>query len=370
MHSTHHRKVHVHGVLLGIAIGDALGLARRGLRRRVALKMLGRPPRYDLIPGRGIYGDDTRLAILNAQALLNCRSDLRNFRRAFSWRLSWYAVSLPPGIGLSTWCAAFKCWLMRFSLPSGVRSIDNGAAARALFSALAIHGTGHRLQKWSEESTKLTHTHPLAIAGCHALAVLADCAANSKPGELVAQDALQRAIGDATQPEIAEKLKQLQPFLETRRSPFAVARYFGWDDGVNGSIVPTTVMAAYCWLRSPTDFKKAVGSAIALGGDTSSMGAVVGGLVGAHVGQPGLPSDLVGGLRGFPHGTAWMNELAERFSHWPHGADDLHLAPAQSSDPLLQLTRNATLLPVFLLHFLMRLPFRLLTEATPKRRRR
>ena len=61
MHSTHLRKDSIHGLMMGVAIGDALGLPREGLTRRSALKMFGRPKlAYRLLPSIGIYSDDTK----------------------------------------------------------------------------------------------------------------------------------------------------------------------------------------------------------------------------------------------------------------------------------------------------------------------
>lgn len=371
MHSTFRRKEHIHGVMLGVAIGDALGLARENLSRRVALRMFGRPSlRYRLLPGKGIYSDDTQLMLLAAQALLKSRSDAKSFRRIFQRRLKWYLLSLPVGVGKATLAASARCWLRRLQLPSGVNSAGNGAATRAIFGALAIHGTGHRLSRWIEESTKLTHTHPLAIDGCQVLAALADYGATCKPGQFQACEALKKAIAASSQAEIKERLEALRPFLENQRSPSAVARHFHWDLGISGFIVPTTVMAVYCCLRYPTDFCRAVNSAVGLGGDSDSLAAVVGGLVGAHVGAQGIPAELTKNLAGYPQGAAWIEKMAERMSHWPHGQEDLHYAPAQPSDPLGQLLRNALTIPVVLLHVALRLPYRICTRTKPTRLRR
>ncbi len=363
MHSTFLRREHIHGLLLGVAIGDALGAARNGLCRRSALKMFGRPPlRYSLLSGRGIYREPTQLMLLSGQALLKSRSDGKSFRQIFRKRLSWYLLSLPIGIDRGTLLAAAKCWLMRLKLPSGVNSVTNGAATRALIEALATNGTGHRLSKWVEESTKQTHTHPLAINGCQVLAALADFGATNKPSNFSTSEALDKAISSSSCPDIKDKLVELRPFLGQHRSPSAVARHFGWETGIDGSIVPTTIMATYCWLRYPQDFRRAVESAISLGGESDSLGALVGGLVGAHIGARGLPEELINGLAGYPQNTLWIEKMAERFSHWPHGSDDLHTAPALPSEPVMQLVRNVYAIPLAWLHFILRIPYR---DCTP-----
>lgn len=357
--------------MVGTAIGEALGLARSGLSRRVALKMFGRPPlRYRLLPGRGIYSDDTRFMLMAAQAILQCRSDLRSFRRKYQSRLSWYPLSLPIGIDLSTWLACKKTWLYRTGITTGVRSTGNGAATRAMFIALAINGNGHRLRKWVEESTKTTHTHPQTIEGCQVLAQLADTCATTSYGKLEPSGVLGNLIDSCEEPILKEGLQRLLPFLEGNRSPSSVARHFEWHRGIRNHILPSTLMATYCCLRYPTDFNRAVQSAIGLGGDSESLGAIVGGLVGAHIGFDRIPKPLIKSLGGYPQSLGWIEEMSNRLSHWPHGMHDLSFAPPLPSDPMMQFLRSLFSIALVLMHSVLRLPFKLFTRSKPLRMRR
>lgn len=363
MHSTYLRREHIHGLMVGCAVGDALGFAREGLSKRQALRAFGKPKlRFELVPRLGIYSDDTQLMLMAAQAILNSRSESRFFRPSFQWRLSWYLTSLPIGIGRATLLAGLKSWFYRLGLKTGVNSAGNGAATRSIFLALAINGAGHRLSRWIDDSTRLTHTHPMAVDGCQVLAVLADSAATIRAENFDSAEILDKAIEASCEPELKRLLEQLKPFLADRRSPTAVARHFGWERGISGYILPTTVMSTYCWLRNPTDFQRAVSSAVGLGGDSDSLAAIVGGLVGAHIGFSKLPENLVRRLAGSPQDRQWIAKLADRLSHWPHGVNDLHSAPAQGSAPPIQLARNSLVCIVVVLHLLLRLPLRLSTR--------
>lgn len=371
MHSTHLRKDAIHGLMMGVAIGDAVGLPREGLERRVALKMFGRPHlAYRLLPGVGIYSDDTQLMLMAAQAILRSHSDWRPFCRSYLSRLAWYPLSLPAGVGRATILAAFKSWLRATGLPTGCNSAGNGPATRAMFLTLALNGTDHRIAKWVEDSTRLTHTDPLATDGCLVLSRLTQIAGTTRGKPLDQMDALQQAISVSKDATIRDKVSELKAFLEQARSPSAVARHFGWDRGISGFIVPTTVMATYCFLRYPTNFERGVLSAIGLGGDTDSVAAIVGGLIGAHIGYDKLPSDLVVRIKVAPHDAAWIHEMAERLSHWPHGVEDLHCAPALPSNPLMQLFRNLLMLVLVLLHIGLRTPFVFLSWVFPRRSRK
>lgn len=368
MHSTHLRFQHIHGLMLGVALGDALGFAREGLARRAGLKMYGRPPlRFRLLPGCGIYSDDTQLMLMAAQAMVQSRSDVRAFRRTYQKRLSWYLLSLPVGIGRGTLIASCKAWFFRTGLATGVHSAGNGAATRALFCALAIQGNGQRLRSWIQESTTITHLDPRAVDGCQVLARLAEIGATTPLDEFDPLRVLKQAIEFSREAELRDGLSQLVPFLEQGRSPASVARYFGWRHGISGFIVPTTILSTYCWLRYPQDYCRAVESAITLGGDSDSLGAIVGGLVGAHIGSNRLPERLVKKLAGYPHGRDWMERMAIRLSHWPHGVDDLSYAPPLPTRPASQLLRNLLTIPLVLGHVVARIPFQLLARSRPRR---
>lgn len=355
--------------MVGVAIGESMGYQRAGFNRRRALKIFGRPRlRYSVLRGRS-YGSHTQQVLLTAQALLNSRSDLRCYRYMFQWRLSWYLLSLPITAGSANLISAGKCWAMRFKKTTGVNSTSATAATRALFSALAVNGTGHRLSRWIEEATKVTHNNPLSIAGCQMLAFLAEYGATARP-TFDPLKALQETIDSCTHPDIKQGLCEIRPFLENSRSPSAVARHFGWDRGIPSSIGSVAIMSAYCWLRFPADFRRAVTSAIALGGDTITMAATVGGLVGAHVGYKRLPETLAKRIGGYPHGTVWIEEMAERLSHWPHGVDDLHMAPAQPSELALQLVRSFFSIPRIIVHRSSRWMLLPLRASKPRRLRR
>lgn len=144
-----------------------------------------------------------------------------------------------------------------------------------------------------------------------------------------AKDAARKLASSSSLPEFRERLHQFPQFLEEGRRPIFVAKHFGWESGIKSHIVPTAVMASYCFLRYSNKYRKAVELAIRLGGDTATMGAVVGGLCGANLGYNKLPRELVENLADVAYGSAWMKGMAIRMSQWPHGPVDLHDAHAE-----------------------------------------
>jgi ADP-ribosylglycohydrolase len=233
---------------------------------------------------------------------------------------------------------------------------------------LAIHGTGHRLHKWVEETTKLTHTDPQAVDSCRVLATLAEHGVSHQE-QFNASKALNEATEVSSDQALQSHLRQLASYLDASRSPSAVARHFGWDTGIEDHVLPITVMATYCWLRYPKKFRRAVESAICLGGASAALGCVTGSLAGAHVGQARISRRLRKRLNSRPHDPKWIEQMAERFSHWPHGAEDLHVAPAQSSDPFMQIVRNMVILPWSVGHWVYRVPYQGSPRRVPRRSR-
>jgi hypothetical protein len=73
-------------------------------------------------------------------------------------------------------------------------------------------------------------------------------------------------------------------------------------------------MAIYCWLRSLHDLRQAVESVIALGGDTDTTGAIVGGLAGATLGEIAIPQEWIEGICEWPRSVHWMRKLAARLA--------------------------------------------------------
>ncbi len=329
MFSTHLRRDHIHGLMIGVAAGEALGLALQGLSRRQILKKVGHAPiRYCLLPGIGLTGRHTSHLILAAQSTVCSASESRNLVETYQKRLRLFIFSLPIGLDAASLKAGLKSWFRLFKVQTGSNSLGNSGATRAIFCALALHGTGSRWRRWVEQITCITHTNPLTIDGCQVLAGLADMTVTQLE-TFDPLDICRKLPTLSNRPEIRELLDQLPAFLEKGRSPWSVAKHFGWNAGVPSQIVPTTVMASYCFLRHSKSYRKAVESAIRLGGDASGMGAIVGGLSGAYLGISEIPKGLIDKLSDVAYGPTWMKGMAVRMSHWPHGPDDLHSAHAE-----------------------------------------
>ena len=346
------------GVLLGTAVGDALGLPREGLSRRRARRLFGDPPlRHRFLPGRGMVSDDTEHACMTGQALLRAPADAGAFARSLAWRLRLWLLGLPAGTGRATLRAVVKLWLGFPPTRSGVWSAGNGPAMRAPALGVCLGHDPDRLRAYVRASTRLTHTDPRAERGALLVALAAHHGAARGPHG-VQGAAFLRAAREAL-PEADEELLGLLGRLEEhlgRGAPAVeLADALGLHRGVSGYSYHTVPLALYCWLRHPAGFRRAVEEVIALGGDADSTGAIVGGIAGATVGAGGIPAEWLEGLWEWPRSVAWMRRLAGRLARqFPAGEVPVRQEPLPLFWPGL-LPRNVLFLSVVLAHGFRRL---------------
>ncbi len=333
------------GCLLGTAVGDALGLPREGLNRARAQRLFGGAPlRYHFLGHRGMVSDDTEHACLTAQALLKSSGDPATFAPALAWGLRGWLLGLPAGIGFATLRALLKLSGGWSPARSGVHSAGNGPAMRA--PVIGVWGASREsLIPLVRASTRLTHTDPRAEQGAYAIAYAAHIGARTgpvaNPDAFIAN--LLPAIDDS---DLASNLEAMLPHLRRGATPEAFADAMGCGNGISGFINHTVPVALYCWLRYPENFRPAVESAILLGGDADTVGAIVGGLAGATLGADAIPGEWLTGLWEWPRTVAWMQALGEQLAE--------HGAPLPLTWPAIP-PRNLLFTCVVLLHGLRRL---------------
>lgn len=80
--------------------------------------------------------------------------------------------------------------------------------------------------------------------------------------------------------------------------------------GVSGYIYDTVPVALSVCARHRDDFRQAVLDVIGLGGDTDTVAAIVGGVIGARLGEGGIPGEWVDGIWYWPRSVGAMQRLA------------------------------------------------------------
>jgi ADP-ribosylglycohydrolase len=302
------------GLLLGQAVGDALGLPWEGLSRRRAVKMYRTPDHYRFLFGRGMISDDTEHACMTAQALLTHPEDPFLFARSLGWKLKWWLAGLPAGIGFATLRAIMKLWMGVSPSASGVYSAGNGPAMRAPVLGAFFRGDTAALRQFVKASTRLTHTDPKAEEGALVIAYSARWAVNARTGSNDRLHFLDQLSEEVADPELVNLLEHVARGISMNWSVEEFARSMGLEEGVSGYIYHTVPVVLFGFLRHFGDFDSTVKSIIALGGDADSTGAIAGALAGAAAGYEGISPYLIKGIVDWPRSISWMKQLADRLA--------------------------------------------------------
>ncbi|MGE3808909.1 MAG: ADP-ribosylglycohydrolase family protein [Gemmataceae bacterium] len=305
------------GVLLGTAVGDALGVPREGLSPHRAERLFGTPPlRQRFFFGRGMVSDDTEHTCLLGRALLQHPDRADDFERALAWELRRWFVCLPSGLGRATLRALLKLMIGFPPARSGVFSAGNGPAMRSALLGVCLGHDPGRLKSFVHAATWLTHTDPRAERGALLVALAAHLGAEQGPSGVHADRffALVREQIPDADAELTALLDRLQAGCHAGTSSAELARAMGLEQGITGYIYHTVPLALYGWLRHPADFRAAVTEVIALGGDADTTGAIVGAICGATVGAGSIPTEWIEGIADWPFSTHWMRTLAQRLT--------------------------------------------------------
>ena len=208
------------------------------------------------------------------------------------------------------------------------------------------------LQKIVRASARITHTDPKAEQGGFAVALATQMAA---AGDVVAGDEfVERLQHDLASEgsEIVSLLQRVVESVERGKSTLEFAQSHGLEKGVTGYIFDSVPIAIHAWLSHQRDFRAAITEVVACGGDTDSTAAIVGGIVGAHVGKAGIPREWLDRLWEWPCSVSWMEGLARQLA--------ATMQAGQATNPMSLpfcgvLPRNLLFLIVVLLHGFRRL---------------
>lgn len=329
------------GSLLGTAVGDALGLPYEGMSRE-RVRAFGEI-RHRFLLGRGMFSDDTEHTLMLAAAMHAHRDNLSAFQRTFAWKLRWWLLGLPAGVGLSTAKAILRLWIGFPPSKSGVRSAGNGAAMRSAIVGVFWADDDAKRREFALAACRVTHTDPRAEESAILVAEAAALAANRIP----TAEALNHLRSLVTSEIMKEQLEVLEQTLSENNSVSEFATRMGCGYGVSGFAPHTVAVALFAWLRHRDDFETAIRSVIECGGDTDTVAAITGGICGAEVGEKGIPTVWIDGICDWPRSVSHLREVAAAL------ADSAKQMP-RVFWPFV-LLRNLVFLTVVLLHGFRRL---------------
>ena len=335
------------GTLLGTALGDALGLPVEGMSPGAIQRRFGRVDRFRLLGRTGFVSDDTEQTALLAQSLARHPADLDRCIQAFRKSLLGWFCRLPWGIG---WATLRSCLRIALSIhPSGVISAGNGAAMRASILGAFFHDQPEARQAFGRAIAEVTHRDERAIEGAIYVAEMAAACARSPldSQRFVIQSEARQVV---RHPQFGSALDQAQDLAGTDVSTHEAAKICG----TSGFVIHTVPFATFIFLRYGDDPLFALTEAVSAGGDTDSIGAIVGGWLGALHGAKRMPGKLLDRIHDGPFGPTHLRSLGAALSLVREGEP----CPVPAYSKAGALWRNLALYPVILGHGFRRLmPF-------------
>jgi len=183
-------------------------------------------------------------------------------------------------------------------------SYGNGAAMRIAPIGVLYHDNLPLLTEIARKSSQITHAHTLGKEGAALEACAIALATSLSPGEAFNRgDFLKKLIDYASDPVYKEKLARIPALLGYPDKDRAISELGNGIESFNS--VPTAI---YSFLAQPDSFAEAVRSAISLGGDTDTIGAMTGAISGAYLGISAIPDSWRSKLEN----GQYIEELAEK----------------------------------------------------------
>lgn len=339
-----------HAVLLGTAVGDSLGLPAEGLSARKIAKQWRGQWHQRFAFNKGMISDDTEHTVFVAQCLLAQPRDVASFQRKLAWKLRWWLLCIPAGIGFATLRSIIKLWLGFPPSRSGVFSAGNGPAMRSALIGAFFREDRERIREYVQASTRLTHTDPKAETAALAIALTAAWAATNEEPNV---SKLRELWLDAGAADVAwiGLINKLVAAHSHDMSVADFAKELGLEKGVSGYCYHTVPVALYAWLRHHGDFRSTLVAVLNCGGDTDTVGAIVGALAAVRC---EIPSEWIEAIRDYPISICYLRALAHSLEEIDSGS------PGEAPGfPWIALPlRNAVFLIVVLTHGFRRLlPF-------------
>lgn len=294
------------GSLLGLAIGDALGMPVEGWSRAAIADRYGWIDRYlprqgqdeTVLLSAGEFTDDTEVALCHVEGLLGGdgqvepetvgRRLIRLARGQSGWLLD---PTTSAAIARMEASDRFEDGVALPGPPSG--AVATQVVPVALLQSLAAFVPEVFVREVTR-AARLTHADPESINGALAIAYAVRLLVSE---DVPPPDLIEVVASFVDQDRVARRLRLAAHLAMTGGSR---ARDLGnlAELGTSLDVAQCVPAALYAFVTHPEDFVEAVLTAVNTGGDTDTVGALVGALVGAYVGASAIPTGLVDGLEG------------------------------------------------------------------------
>ena len=303
------------GAILGCFLGDAFGAGFEGMSPNQAISHLTTLSQKFT----RTYTDDTEMTLALAESIIESgKVDPEDLAKKF---IQFCDLTRGYGMGAIRAILALRAgvpWHRVSTIVFEKGSFGNGAAMRVSPVGLFFHQNREALREAAIEQANVTHTHPLGQWGAVMQASSVGLALLQDPMKPLKKEEILVELREILWPGPVEYQKALNEmeniFAEGKKiETKEIVRRLGNGIEAHRS-VPT---ASYLALTHSPDFQDAIRAAISLGGDTDTIAGMVGAIVGAHVGERGLPEEWIEQLEEGPRGLSFARQLAGRlFEVW------------------------------------------------------
>jgi ADP-ribosylglycohydrolase len=276
--------------MLGLAVGDALGMPVEGLTRDEIAESLGEvremvAPERDhfhcgLLPGQ--YTDDTEQTLLLAETIVEAGFfDVERFTSNLTeWGRCWIAdPSKNRGVGWTSKMAIMELLRDRPWQEAGFPTPTCGSAMRTAPIGLVYHCNLDLVARYADQQSLPTHSSTGARAGSIAVAVgVALSLLGFAPPRVLEMAA---SFSERVDRDLGRRLLMAKELIDLD-PPEALEVI-----GTSPMAVETVPAAFYCFLKFEPE--EALIAAASSGGDTDSIASIAGALAGASRGTGWIP---------------------------------------------------------------------------------
>ncbi len=262
------------GCILGVAIGDALGMPAEGMSRDDIKRVYGKitdflpSPYGDLNAGE--WTDDTEQMIVLAESILETvYFSPENFAEKLK---VWFLKTSSRRIGPTSSRAISRLMSGVHWSRAGVASDTCGAAMRVAPIGLVYHFSPNLVERYAEISARITHTGSAAVAGAVAVALAITYSVLDFSDEEMLNEVARKV--ESYDMLMADKIRYAYE-ISDEDVDFAIEKL-----GNTISALDVVPFAFYCHF-STENFADCLIKAVNAGGDADSIAAIAGGIKGA-----------------------------------------------------------------------------------------
>lgn len=291
------------GAMLGIGIGDALGMPLEGMTMDEIKVKYGKVTEF--IDGRlpkGSFTDDTEMTLAVAEAILDKGIDINYIAYKLADKHTFDRGYGPGTLFMLRSILRGKNWMKLSSELFGSGSYGNGCIVRTTPLILLLHKYKDILIKYVNDVCKITHSHKYAIEATRLFTEVLLLALN---GHTDKNDYLDVVLNACESKIYYEKIKLIKKYIKGDYSEHEIIKSLG--NGVESyNTIPISI---YSFLKNIESFRDALIYTVNLGGDADTIGAIVGAWSGALHGSNSIPENWRYNLEKFDYIIELANEL-------------------------------------------------------------